>query len=128
MVYIDGKTLTFKGSRGRGSKIFQGGSTFTSEITLIIPLETYRTCDFPGGGLTPHPTPSGTAHDICIQKGLYNICNEIVPIAGLLHSTGIFFELKYRTYANFNGSAEPAKIYLHYKSSHLEPSLLTQPE
>ena len=32
-------------------------------IQLLIPTETYRTCDFPGGGRdSPSPTTSGSAH------------------------------------------------------------------
>ena len=37
---------------------FQGGPTFSSGAQLLIPIETYIICDFPGGGGgVPDPVP-----------------------------------------------------------------------
>ena len=48
-----------------GSNIFQGGPTFSrGESNCLFPIETYITCDFPGGGGSGPPVPpSGSALD-----------------------------------------------------------------
>ena len=66
MVYFNAKTIIFQGSRERGSNIFQGVQIVRG-IPLIIPLDTYRTCNVPGGGPDPHPTPL-EPHIMCISK------------------------------------------------------------
>ena len=52
--FITEKTILFKGSRGgptfsRGVQLSPGG------IQMLISIETYITCDFPGGGGGPDP-------------------------------------------------------------------------
>ena len=43
----------------RGSKFFQAGGG----SSCLFPIETYVTCDFPGVGRTPLPSPTpGSAH------------------------------------------------------------------
>ena len=36
---------------------FQGGSTFSRGIQMLISIEAHITCDFPGGGSRPHISP-----------------------------------------------------------------------
>ena len=43
------------GGGGGGFNIFKGGQIFSREVQLLIPMETYRTCDFPRGFWTPCP-------------------------------------------------------------------------
>ena len=57
---------------GRSTVIFPGDPTFSRwgwGIQLIIPMDTYRSCDF----LTPLSTPSGSVHMAYVQMSLINI-------------------------------------------------------
>ena len=68
---ISKKPIIFQGSRGgptfsSGVQLFPGGGS-----KCVFPIETYITCDFPGGVRTPCP-PSGSAlvviPETCSQK------------------------------------------------------------
>ena len=49
----------------RGSNISQGGPTFSrgGGVQMLISIETYKTCDFPGGSRPPIPA-SGSGHAV----------------------------------------------------------------
>ena len=51
------ETIIFQGSRGVGTEHFSGVPTFSKGVQLLIPIATYRICDFPGGGWSGHPDP-----------------------------------------------------------------------
>ena len=56
------KTIICQGSSG--VEHFPGGvQLFTGGSNCFFPIETHTTCDFPGGGGGPDPSPpSGSAH------------------------------------------------------------------
>ena len=56
--FISRKSIIFQASRrgGGGGQHFTGGPTSCRGVQLSFPMNTYRTCDFPGGG-GPDPLP-----------------------------------------------------------------------
>ena len=48
-----------------------GGSNFFQGEVVLIPFETYRTCEFPGGGGSRPPCPPPSHLDWCMQKLLH---------------------------------------------------------
>ena len=70
---ISKKTIIFQCSRG-GPTFFQGGSNFFQEgSNCLFPIETHKTCDFPGGGgpdpLSPPPLDPHLALQWPLFKG-----------------------------------------------------------
>ena len=71
MVYLK-ESFGFPRFQGRSTVIFLGGPTFFrwgEGVQLIIPMETYSTCEFP---LPPSPPPSGSVHVAYVQMSLIN--------------------------------------------------------
>ena len=55
----------------RGSNIFPGGSNFFQEgSNCLFPIETHKTCDFPGGGPDPLSPPPLDPH-LALQWPLF---------------------------------------------------------
>ena len=57
---------------GAGVQHFPGAQLFPGRIQLLIPIETYRTCDFPGGGDPCLPYPLDPRMENCVIM-VYNV-------------------------------------------------------
>ena len=51
---ISKKTVIFQGFRG-GPTFSRVGPAFSRGVQMLISIGTHKTCDFPGGVLSPYP-------------------------------------------------------------------------